>query len=202
MSLIEKEQGILNTETQPINPEHGYANNRTKASETSSKLINNQSSKSQNNNFESEKFDFSDLTPRIVSTEEFIALGQYRLDNEYLHKGWRVNYFKFTDCTRSLFQLHNETLNIWTHLIGSIILVIIMIWFMLYLDYSRDFYVKMVNDIKQLSFDRSFSTITLNIEDFKKTLIGIYQNQSTSVGNTIKSLDITITSILSNKPEI
>ena len=200
MSLIEKEQSILNTDSQPINSEHGNVKDRTKAFESSN--IKNLSSISQSNRKISEEFDPLDVTPKIVSSKRMIKMGQYRCANKYLDDGWRVNYFKFSDCTRSLFQLHNETLNIWTHLIGSIILIIIMIWFMLYLDYSKDFYVKMINNVKQLSFDQSFSTITLNIEDFKKTLVEIYQNQSTSVGNTIKSLDITITSILSNKLEI
>lgn len=34
-------------------------------------------------------------------------------DNEYIVGGYRTNY-TFWDCTKSLFFLHNETMNIWT----------------------------------------------------------------------------------------
>ena len=39
-------------------------------------------------------------------------------DNEYITTGYRVE-LSFWESVKSLFGLHNETLNIWTHLIGT-----------------------------------------------------------------------------------
>lgn len=49
----------------------------------------------------------------------------YLADNSYIRSGYRLNY-SVHDCFLSLFQLHNETLNVWTHIIGSIIFVSLM----------------------------------------------------------------------------
>lgn len=43
----------------------------------------------------------------------------WMVDNNYLHTGYRVNYTA-KDVFMSLFQKHNDLLNIWTHLIGMI----------------------------------------------------------------------------------
>ncbi|KAI7859989.1 hemolysin-III related-domain-containing protein [Circinella umbellata] len=40
-------------------------------------------------------------------------------ENEYVLSGYRF-YASHRDCLRSIFMLHNETLNIWSHLIGFI----------------------------------------------------------------------------------
>lgn len=48
-----------------------------------------------------------------------------KLDNKYLYDGYRVNYNTYSDLFRSIWDLHNETCNIWTHLIGALI----FIWF-------------------------------------------------------------------------
>lgn len=46
----------------------------------------------------------------------------YLADNSYIRSGYRLNY-SVTDCIKSLFELHNETLNVWTHMVGSLIFV-------------------------------------------------------------------------------
>lgn len=45
------------------------------------------------------------------NTPEFLR------DNEFIRGGYRTNY-SFLDILKSLFFLHNETLNVWTHLLG------------------------------------------------------------------------------------
>lgn len=39
-------------------------------------------------------------------------------DNKYIHSRYRANY-SLSDCAKSLFKLHNETFNIWTHFFGA-----------------------------------------------------------------------------------
>jgi len=39
-------------------------------------------------------------------------------DNEYILTGYRINHNTITRILRSLFMLHNESINVWSHLIG------------------------------------------------------------------------------------
>lgn len=58
--------------------------------------------------------------PEIVGIEEAPA---FLIDNKHLRKGYRKNFRRMPDILASLCQPHNETLNIWTHLIGSIVAI-------------------------------------------------------------------------------
>ncbi|EQC30711.1 hypothetical protein SDRG_11470 [Saprolegnia diclina VS20] len=51
-----------------------------------------------------------------LEDEGFSYLG----DNSYIHHGYRLHY-SLKESFFSLFELHNETMNVWTHLIGSIV---------------------------------------------------------------------------------
>ncbi len=55
----------------------------------------------------------------------FNSLPDSLRDNEYITKYYRVNY-NAKQTVRSLFGLHNETGNIWTHFIGEGLLVMHM----------------------------------------------------------------------------
>jgi hypothetical protein len=41
--------------------------------------------------------------------------------------GYRVNYNDSFKALRSLFQLHNETVNIWSHLLGALLFIALLI---------------------------------------------------------------------------
>ncbi|XP_028394172.1 progestin and adipoQ receptor family member 3-like [Dendronephthya gigantea] len=47
--------------------------------------------------------------------------------NPYITSGYRA-YLSFRKCLTSLFQLNNETMNIWTHLLGFVIFFILFIY--------------------------------------------------------------------------
>lgn len=51
----------------------------------------------------------------------------YLADNSYIRSGYRINY-SVRDCVRSLFELHNETLNVWTHMVGSFVFLALMLY--------------------------------------------------------------------------
>jgi adiponectin receptor len=43
-------------------------------------------------------------------------------DNSFLHKGHRMPTNSFRECFKSIFRIHTETGNIWTHLLGKILM--------------------------------------------------------------------------------
>ncbi|OQR87562.1 adiponectin receptor protein [Achlya hypogyna] len=47
-------------------------------------------------------------------------------DNAYIRSGYRVNYSAL-HCVQSLFELHNETWNVWTHIVGSLIFACLLV---------------------------------------------------------------------------
>jgi len=42
------------------------------------------------------------------------------IDNEYITGGYRINHFSFRAALSSLFSLHNESVNVWSHLLGML----------------------------------------------------------------------------------
>lgn len=57
----------------------------------------------------------------IVSIHEKDPHG---LDNVHIQHGYRKNFDTLGKIMRSIFMLHNETVNIWTHLLGGILFII------------------------------------------------------------------------------
>ncbi|CAF3397388.1 unnamed protein product [Rotaria sp. Silwood1] len=56
-------------------------------------------------------------------------LPHWLLDNEYLISGHRPPMPSFKECFASIFRLHTETVNIWTHLLGTLFFIIMAIYF-------------------------------------------------------------------------
>ena len=53
---------------------------------------------------------------------------EWEVDNKYLNTGYRINYNKVSLVFKSIFQKHNELMNIWTHLIGSMIFLGLLVY--------------------------------------------------------------------------
>ena len=45
---------------------------------------------------------------------------KWMVNNKNILYGYKVNHFKKRDCMWSLFTLHNESFNVWSHLIGAL----------------------------------------------------------------------------------
>ena len=55
-------------------------------------------------------------TPALLSWDD---LPPWRRDNAYIHSGYRHLRASYMHAFTSLFYLHNESVNIWTHLLGA-----------------------------------------------------------------------------------
>jgi adiponectin receptor len=63
----------------------------------------------------------SNLRYRNLLTKDEIP--EWCQDNEYIIKGYRKCEMDYKYYLKSIFQFHNETLNIWTHLIGALLFI-------------------------------------------------------------------------------
>ena len=52
---------------------------------------------------------------------------EYAIDNEYIIRGYRINHNTNGRSIKSLFVCHNETVNIWSHGLGVVFFLIILI---------------------------------------------------------------------------
>ncbi|XP_071794199.1 adiponectin receptor protein 1-like [Asterias amurensis] len=65
-------------------------------------------------------------------------------DNDFLHFGHRPQIPSFRSCFGSIFRIHTETGNIWTHLLGFIAFVILMVYFLVVSIKSQEEWQKIV----------------------------------------------------------
>jgi len=59
----------------------------------------------------------------------YANLPDWMKDNAYIKSGYRPELQSFSECFKSIFRIHTETGNIWTHLIGFLVFVGITIIF-------------------------------------------------------------------------
>jgi len=48
------------------------------------------------------------------------------VDNRHIFGGYRINYDTPKKIFRTLFMLHNESVNIWTHLFAALVLLVVI----------------------------------------------------------------------------
>ena len=70
----------------------------------------------------------SEENEEIIKTMTFLIhwneLPTWRRDNDYIHHAYRQTQHSYRHSIRSLFYLHNQSVNIWSHLNGAIGVVI------------------------------------------------------------------------------
>ena len=79
--------------------------------------------KNKNNYFKKEQ----DLHSKIKHyIGDHIQAPSFLKDNKYIQQGYRINFYSLKTIFKSLFMVHNELINIWTHFLGAIILIILI----------------------------------------------------------------------------
>jgi adiponectin receptor len=70
-----------------------------------------------------------DLGRKMWNVCNFHNLPQWLQDNDFLHTGHRPPLNSFQACFQSIFRIHTETGNIWTHLLGCIAFFVMTLYF-------------------------------------------------------------------------
>ena len=52
---------------------------------------------------------------------------EFTIDNEYIERGYRVNHDTFCKMLKSLCTCHNESVNVWSHMLGSFAYLLMII---------------------------------------------------------------------------
>jgi adiponectin receptor len=68
--------------------------------------------------------------PEADSSNEFIGTihnaMRWNIDNVYIMRGYRMNFTTIKQIWRSLFMIHNESVNIWSHLLGALFFLLLL----------------------------------------------------------------------------
>jgi len=102
--------------------------NKSHNNSTSNKSSNHSSSSSSSNttNLSDISKSTTITTKRILSYKELQQgpSDYYHLaDNEHIHSGYRVGFHTWYDAFSTLFHIHNETWNVWSHLLGGFMFI-------------------------------------------------------------------------------
>lgn len=107
----------------------------------------------------------STLVVFIVKVVSHNALPDWLKDNEYLRYGHRPQLNSYLACFKSIFRLHTETGNIWTHLLGCVLFIIIAVYLLINPRIEMQLYdhvvfvIFFVGAISCLSFSWLFHTL-------------------------------------------
>jgi len=87
-------------------------------------------------------FSNPDVTSTLISEDEcFIGTWEqspkFLQDNEYIKYGYRINFNTTKRVLKSLFMWHNETTNIWSHLLAAFLFIGFMIYISGWISFSE-----------------------------------------------------------------
>ena len=97
---------------------------------------------------------------------------KFMQDNEYIREGYILNCNTFKRTLRSLLMIHNETVNVWSHLIGAIFFFF-LIW------YTTIFITNLQTQVSNIRSDASL--VANKAREFKEESSDIMKNVYTSM---------------------
>lgn len=59
-------------------------------------------------------------------------LPEWAKHNEHIHSGWRLESNSYSECLKSLCYIHNETGNIYSHLLAAVWMIVLGSWWSVY----------------------------------------------------------------------
>jgi predicted membrane channel-forming protein YqfA (hemolysin III family) len=78
-------------------------------------------------------------TPKIVKKAD---AEPWMVNNKHILSGYRVGYDTKWKAFLSLFQVHNETANVWSHLIGTLLFVYYLFYVFRYMSMPAPIFLK------------------------------------------------------------
>ena len=97
---------------------------------------------------------------------------KFMQDNEYIREGYILNCNTFKRTLRSLLMIHNETVNVWSHLVGAIFFIF-LIW------YTTIFITNLQTQVSNIRSDASL--VANKAREFKEESSDIMKNVYTSM---------------------
>ena len=121
---------------------------------------------------------------RPITLVTYNEAPKHQQDNEYIRKGYLVNCDSMKKITKSLFMIHNETVNVWSHLLGAILIIFLVVYTAIFITN----YKTQLSNIK-LDFDKlkSYTNPLLNIDNIQiKKYTSMILEYTSDIKNELK----------------
>ena len=105
--------------------------------------------KNNNNQIEEEDPKYGKKSEQRVGN--YSEAPEYIKDNEYIKRGYRVNCNSVKKVAKSLFYLHNESVNVWSHLLGTITVIILIVYTAIFITSYNIQLGNVISHVKQLN---------------------------------------------------
>lgn len=105
--------------------------------------------------------------PNVTTIEE---AEKWTVDNQHLHSGYRINVNSFRDGVKSCFTKSNEMMNIWTHLIGALIFVVLIFCIFRYYHNSVSTYNRLQNQFYQSDFQKEILSHSTSVSKYLESI--------------------------------
>ena len=124
-------------------------------------------------NTETGIIDYTTLDTKEIILGDYEQAPEYLKDNEFIIKGYRLNCTTISKILRSLFICHNESINIWSHLLGTLSVIFLIFYTAIFVTAYKDSlksyidYNALLNEIKDITnpLINSFDEKGLSIEE-------------------------------------
>jgi adiponectin receptor len=126
-SLLNSDENNVSEWNEPKEPDlFEQTPNRSKSDEKEdSKNEETSDATSKHDRTHENQVDHQIFEPYIGVVEE---APEWVIDNHYILTGYRIGFTKVKDVFKSLFMCHNETINVWSHLGGVILFILLMLY--------------------------------------------------------------------------
>lgn len=105
--------------------------------------------------------------PHVTTIEN---ADKWTVDNRYLYHGYRRNFNNFRQTMRSCFMPHNEVMNIWTHLIGALVLLVCLFCVFSHMNKSQAIYNGLQQKFNQSEFLKDVYSHSQSVSNYMRTL--------------------------------
>lgn len=137
--------------------------------------------------------------PKEKENSNIVIIGNYSeapdflQDNEFIKRGYRINCNTIPKVLKSLFMLHNETINIWTHLLGLILAIGFIIYTAIFVIKSKApspliNYEKMVNELKDVAIKWNDTIQVISQETDDREVLETLNNIKSSTRNFFEEI--------------
>mmetsp|Transcript_31415 Transcript_31415/g.36861 ORF Transcript_31415/g.36861 Transcript_31415/m.36861 type:complete len:164 (-) Transcript_31415:1253-1744(-) len=103
---------------------------RKPSQEQSAKRVESQQSSDEN---DSKKDKRKIIAKPYIGNIEDPGVDEFVKDNLYLKTGYRIGFHSYKKAASSIFMLHNESMNIWSHLLGALGFLSLVFYVLIYL---------------------------------------------------------------------
>ncbi len=138
-------------------------------------------------------------TEKLYIKEEKIIVGKYSdapdylKDNEFIKEGYLINCHSLKLVLRSLFVCSNETINVWSHLLGCIIAILLIIFTFIFIRTS------LIKELTQLEYEDLQVKINETIIPWSSELS---KHKLNEIGKINENVEQIIDDILSNSHDL